>query len=204
MHSQQQQPSRSMNGKHYQGLSLEGLAAHIASSILLWSGGKGSGTINDCKHAIAHNVRAFQRRLIAKKEIGKILITSDAQSTKDKIELEHAIPIGCLMNLLFWAMEVENWPSQAEAAVRVDQLVRENTILVWVTKNEHAKLNEKYQCTMPEDFDTYPWENVLARYVKTPGVSQLVELATAPNTGKPSENDLDVEIEDDFKESPKA
>jgi hypothetical protein len=188
------QPSPSMNGKAYMGLSLPGLAAHIASSILLWR--KGSGTINDCKHAIAHNVRAFQRRLIVRQEIRDVWITSNAAvAEKKQIELEHAIPIGCLMNLLFWKIETTD---STAATAHVDELIRENTVLVWVTRDEHAQLNKNYQCKMPEGFDTYPWENALARYVQTPGVSKLRKWMGSSDTSKPSENDLAAEIEDDF------
>jgi len=187
------QNSPSMNGKAYEGLTLPGLAAHIASSILLWK--KGQGTINDCKHAIAHNVRAFQRRLIAEKEI-EIWVTWEAVTAEKKqIELEHAIPVGCLMNLLFYKVETF---SPSEAAVQVDELLRENTVLVWVTKDEHAELNKCYQCKMPNGFDTYPWRDKLARYTQTPRVSKLSEWVGLTEKTKPAESDLDAEIEGDF------
>lgn len=188
------QPSPSMNGKAYEGLTLPGLAAHIASSILLQK--QKVGTLNDCKHAIAHNVRAFQRRLIAQQETGQVWITSSAaKADKKQVELEHAIPVGCLMNLLFYKVETSD---QTEAAAQVDELIRENTVLVWVTKSEHAELNQKHQCRMPEGFDTYPWEDTLARYKQTPGVSELGKWGGKAEKSKPAEDDLDSEMEDGF------
>lgn len=191
-----------MNGKTYEGLTLPGLASHIASSILLWNKGQGMGTKNDCKHAIGHNVRAYQRRMIAEKVIKNIWITEAArQRDKSQIELEHAIPVGCLMNLLFYKIVGSD---QAAAARQVADLIEESTVLVWVTKAEHLKLNDAYQCKMPEGFDTYPWEDPLARYRKTKDVSQPVPLeesvpTKASEKSKPAEDDLVVETEEDFK-----
>lgn len=183
-----------MNGKSYKGLSLSGLAAHIASSILLLR--TGQGTVNDCKHAIAHNVRAFQRRLIALGEMRDVWITSSAAvAEKTQVELEHAIPVGCLMNLLFYKVETSDL---MKAIVQVDEIIRENTVLVWVTKDEHSKLNKNYQCKMPEGFDTYPWRDTLARYTKTRGVSELSKWTGLPDKSRPAENDLAAEIEEGF------
>jgi hypothetical protein len=186
--------SPSMNDKAFEGLSLPGLAAHIASSILLWNNGR--GTRNDCKHAIAPNVRAFQRRLIALQETCEVWITSKALvAEKREVELEHAIPVGCLMNLLFWKVKTSD---VTKATAEVDTLIRENTVLVWVTKDEHAELNKKYQSKMPEGFDTYPWKCRLARYTQTPSVSELRKWIVVPDPSKPLEDDLDSEMEDDF------
>lgn len=188
-----------MNGKTYEGLTLPGLAAHIASSILLWNHGKGMGTRNDCKHAIAHNVRAYQRRMIAEKVIDEVWITDAAAAAeKSRIELEHAIPVGCLMNLLFHLVDAND---QAEAARQVADIIQHNTVLVWVTKDEHSRLNKAYQCTMPEGFDTYPWKDPLARYRQTDGISELNKQVRAHEKSKPADDDLVVETEADFTPS---
>jgi hypothetical protein len=190
------QTSPSMNGKAYKGLSMPGLAAHIASSILLWNIGK-QGTINDCKHAIAHNVRAFQRRLITEEKVNGVLITSNAlKAEKSLRQLEHAIPVGCLMNLLLFMVKTSEL---SEAATQIDKLLRGNTVLVWVTKDEHAELNKKYQCKMPDGFDTFPWKDKLARYSQTPSVSSLMPKRDgSADKSRPSKDDLDAELEDDF------
>jgi len=141
-------------------------------------------------------VRAFQRRLIALPETCEVWITSKALAAEQKqVELEHAIPVGCLMNLLFWRVKTSD---VREAAAQVDTLIRENTVLVWVTKDEHAELNKKYQSKMPKGFDTYPWKCTLARYTHTPNVSELRRWEGVPDRSKPLEDDLDSEMEDDF------
>lgn len=192
-----EQSSPSMNGKSYQGLSLPGLAAHIASSILLWDNGK-VGTKNDCKHAIAHNVRAYQRRLIQTKPIRDVWITENALSAEAEqkpIELEHAIPVGCLMNLLFFKIA---GTCMQRATAQVIELIEDNTVLVWVTPDEHAKLNKLYQSSMPPGHDTYPWKNKLGRYTQTDGISTLHNRESSRDETKPAEDDLDAEIEGDF------
>ncbi|RZT06253.1 hypothetical protein SAMN05216319_4520 [Duganella sp. CF402] len=187
-------PSPSMNGQSREGLSLPGLAAHIAASIVLWGKGYGHGTKNDCKHAIAHNVRAYQRRLLATKQIKNVWISTAALAARDqkkKIELEHAIPVGCLMNLLFFKID----QTDIEAAKGlVSKLIEESTTLVWVTKDEHGRLD---QCSMPAGYDTYPWEDHLARY-RIAGISLLQRWTGWSDTIRPMQDDLDIEMENDF------
>jgi hypothetical protein len=187
-----------MNGKAYEGLTLPGIASHIASSILLWNNGRGTGTHNDCKHAIGHNVRAYQRRMFAEKKITDIWITEAAAAPeKSQIELEHAIPVGCLMNVLFSEVDATDLVT---AAQQVTALIEKNTVLVWVTKDEHAELNKRYQCTMPPGFDHYPWDDPFARYTQTKCISKLrPHTVKASEKSKPAEDDLDIEIEEDFK-----
>jgi hypothetical protein len=99
------------------------------------------------------------------------------------------------MNLLFHKITTSD---HAEATQQVDMLIRENTVLVWVTKEEHGMLNKQYQCTMPVGFDTYPWKDKLARYTQTSGVSGLSRWQKEDAQSKPAEDDLDSEMESDF------
>jgi hypothetical protein len=167
-----------MNGKSYEGLTFQGMAAQIANAILLWK--SGTGTKNDCKLTIANVVRAFQDRLVAAKDLTDIPYTKAAYQAELESEprhLEHAIPVACLMNVLFHYVSGLDIIS---ASAKVEELIRENTILAWVTLEEHAKLNEKLAHCMPDAFSYYPWEDQWARYVESgvpiPQPVQLLQL----------------------------
>jgi hypothetical protein len=79
-----------------------------------------------------------------------------------KNQKEHAIPVACLLNLIFYSFE----NNEISDSSMIQNLIENNTFLVWVTQFEHLKLNEKYAHSMPDGFDTYPWKNVWARYEK--------------------------------------
>jgi hypothetical protein len=49
-----------VNGKVHEGLSEEGLIAHIANTIGLWRGTPSIGTRNDCKSLVSHAVRRYR------------------------------------------------------------------------------------------------------------------------------------------------
>jgi len=152
--------SVSMNGKSYEGLTSDGMATHIAGAIQLMR--RGIGTRNDCKLVVAHILRQYQNRLIA--DALEVPYTPDARQAEadgDEIELEHAIPVGCIMNVLFHHAAGD---TLQELAAQVTTLLENNTILAYVTPEEHAKLNKQLQSSMPDGFDTYPWRDVWARY----------------------------------------
>ncbi|MGB7481703.1 MAG: hypothetical protein WA924_15360 [Burkholderiaceae bacterium] len=150
-----------MNSKSYERLTLDGMAAHIANAILLYR--SGHGTRNDCKLTIAHLLRQYQARLVANAfEVPCTPAARRADLMEEPTELEHAIPVGCLMNVLF---QYAHGEVLQDLAVNVTSLVQVNTILSRVTPSEHALLNKQCQSSMPSGFDTYPWKNVWARYV---------------------------------------
>jgi hypothetical protein len=155
-----------MNGKSYEGLTFHGMAAQIANAILLWKSGA-AGTKNDCKLTIANVVRAFQERLIATKDLTDIPYTQaayEAELEGESRHLEHAIPVACLMNVLFhYVGDLE----VTAATAKVEELIRENTILAWVTPEEHAKLNGRLAHCMPDAFSYYPWADRWARYLES-------------------------------------
>lgn len=154
-----EQPS--MNRKSFEGLTLEGMSAHIANAMLLYRGGL--GTRNDCKLTIAHLLRQYQARLVADAlEVPYTPAARRADLVGEPTELEHAIPVGCLMNVLF---EYAHGTTVQELAFTATALVNQNTILSRVTPAEHALLNKQCQSSMPLGFATYPWQNVWARYV---------------------------------------
>jgi len=155
------QTAPSMNGKSFKRLTLDGMAAHIANALLL---AQKVGTKNDCKLAIAYVIRAYQRQLFKKMsyEIPFTSAAREAQLKKEAIELEHSIPVGCVMNVLF---HYANGSTHEEMMAQTVRLLKENTVLAWVTPQQHGQLNGKYQSSMPVGFDTYPWQDVWARYV---------------------------------------
>jgi hypothetical protein len=156
------QESSSMNGKSYEGLTLDGMAAHIANAILLMN--RKVGSKNDCKLVTAHVLRQYQGRLMgrAPEDVPYTQAALEAKKKGEYIELEHAIPIGCLMNVLF---HYANGITHEEVTEQVKSIVANNTILAWVTPKEHTQLNKRHQSFMPVGFDTYPWKDVWARYV---------------------------------------
>jgi hypothetical protein len=154
----------SMNGKSQEGLSLEGMASHIASAILLWNKGQGSGTKNDCKLIVSHVLRKYQRFVAKEKHATRIPSTPAARrwemSGKTAI-LEHGIPVACVANVLFHSV---TGPALQKAIEQVKACLEANTVLAWVTPEEHSKLNAQFAHCMPEGYDCYPWRDVWARY----------------------------------------
>lgn len=152
----------SMNGKSRERLSLDGMAAHIANATLLIR--RGIGTKNDWKLAIAFILRAYHQEFTKKvaHDIPHTPAALDARARGEATELEHAIPVGCIMNVLYHYAQGD---THDEVTKQVNSLIVQNTILARVTPDEHAKLNAKHQASMPTGFDTYPWKDVWARYV---------------------------------------
>jgi hypothetical protein len=152
----------SMNEKSYEGLTYKGMALHIANAIALHR--RRVGTKNDCKLVVAHLIRTYQSRLIGDGQL-PVRYTEAARSAElagDPIELEHAVPVGCLMNVLFHHLPVDDIMSAGE---EVSRLVCENSILAYVTPEEHLRLNQmKLSSSMPAGFDFFPWKDVWARY----------------------------------------
>lgn len=160
-----EQPS--MNGKSYEGLTLDGMAAHIGNAILLMN--RKIGTRNDCKLTVAHLLRQYQNRLSLStpEDIPYTPAALNAEQLGHLVELEHAIPVGCLLNVLF---HYADGGTHEEVTAQAKNLIEANTILAWVTPEEHRLLNKKHQSSFPAGFDTYPWRDVWARYVAS-GVS---------------------------------
>jgi hypothetical protein len=152
-----------MNGKSREGLTLAGMASHIASAILLYREGKG-GTKNDCKLVVSHILRTYQRFQANTQDLNLLPATPNARAAiieGKRAILEHAIPAGCVVNALIHYVKGTRIE---EATPQVRSIIDEGTMLAWVTAKEHSVLNEDYMHTMPVGADCYPWINKWARY----------------------------------------
>jgi hypothetical protein len=157
----------SMNGKSWEGLSLEGMASHIASAILLWNKGQGVGTKNDCKLIVSYVVRKYQAFSAKANNLTQIPSTLAARRWKingKKPVLEHGIPVACVVNGLF---HIVTGPNLQSAIEQVETCLEANTVLAWVTPREHSRLNARFAQSMPVGYDSYPWKDKWARYRKS-------------------------------------
>lgn len=150
-----------MNGRSYEGLSEQGLVAHIVNAISLWRQVPKGSTDNDCKLVIAHAVRAYQRLRYPPTRGLPATAAARAQLLAGETAIrEHVVPVGCVLNALMHLVV----PGDTEAArEKATEILETSTILAWVIKDEHAKLS---QDTMPEKYASYPWKNVWARYLE--------------------------------------
>jgi hypothetical protein len=167
-----------MNGKSKEGLTLDGLASQIANAIRCHYNDK--TTRNDGILMVAHAVRAYHSRFRKEhKNEMKIRWSEDAFSIQKDLHLEHAIPVACITNVLFYALmhkSSTNLTPQA-ATELVTKIIERNIHLVWVTKDDHDKLNAKYASSMPPGYDTFPWRDPWARYRES-GVKILEPVPT--------------------------
>jgi hypothetical protein len=147
------------------GLTFDGLAAQIVSSIATWKKA-GHGTINDCQVVVNHLIRKYHDRLLA---LGQIVVpcTTAAQTARergDKTQREHIIPVACVMAELLKrdALISENF---TDAIATTRDILDTTARLVWVDKDEAQMLkNAKVDNCMPPACGDYPWTNHLERY----------------------------------------
>lgn len=157
--------------KAREGLTLEGILAHITSAILLWDCGKGRGTQNDCQLSINHLLRTYHHRKLKEDSYGPVPATREgraAYTAGSGYHLEHAIPIACVMWALFNNVTEREFGSAYE---QVQEVIRNTMHVAYVTHKEHADLNREFASSMPSG-STYPWPDPWIRYkeagVETP------------------------------------
>ncbi len=147
------------------GLTLDGLAAQIVSSIATWRKAN-HGTINDCQVVVNHLIRKYHDRLLASKEIS-VSWTRDAHAAVmqgEKPRKEHIIPVACVMAVLLKddAIISENFK---EGISKTHEILKKTAKLAWVSKAEAQKLKDsEVDDCMPPACGDYPWENYLERY----------------------------------------
>jgi hypothetical protein len=149
--------------KAREGLTLEGIAAHITSAILLWGHGKGRGTQNDCQLSINHLLRTYHHLKLRKGLYGLVPATPKgrkAHTNGSGYHLEHAIPIACVMWALFNKVTERGFD---RAYDQVQEVINSTMYVAYVTHEEHAKLNRKFASSMPSG-STYPWSDPWIRY----------------------------------------
>lgn len=155
-----------------QGLTLDGMRAHIANAIILWNLGKDNdnkwrGTQNDCQLVLNWVLRSYHQKMLRDNLYGKIHSTQDGHKALQNgtgYHLEHAIPVACIMWALFNEVQSRTLP---EAIEQVRAVIDNTMKVAYVSHKEHGDLNTVYSCTMPKDYEKYPWtgDAVWARYV---------------------------------------
>lgn len=151
--------------KVYEGLSTDGIAAHITSSLLLWNRTNGKGTQNDCQLVINNLLRAYHRLKLNRGLYGKVRATTGGLAAKAKgsgYHLEHAIPIACVMWALLDEVRERDFNKEYD---QVKTIIDSTMHVAYVTQNEHMTLNKFYSCSMLEGHEKYPWVDPWGRYV---------------------------------------
>ncbi|MET3119974.1 hypothetical protein AAKU64_004222 [Undibacterium sp. GrIS 1.8] len=151
------------NGKIYEGLSLNGIANQIASSLRCFHENK--GTSNDCQLTINPLVRAYHAMII--REWGIVLpATPLAKETRNKGKSairEHRIPTHAVVCLLMYIDPKDD--SETETFdIRVKKVLDSTFKMAWVVKDEHEKLNRKYMHSLPIDHESTLEELAIRRY----------------------------------------
>lgn len=149
--------------KAREGLTLQGIVAHITCAILLWDRGKGRGTQNDCQLSINHLLRTYHHLKLKKRLYGQVPATPAgrlAHSAGSGYHLEHAIPIACVMWALFNHVTERDFD---KAYQQVQKVIDATMYVAYVTHAEHAKLNRLFPSSMPSGYD-YPWLDPWIRY----------------------------------------
>lgn len=150
--------------KSREGLTPEGILAHMASAIMLWR--NGIGTQNDCQLGLNFLLRRYHLRMLEERRYGDIPATPDGYRAVGEgagHHLEHAIPIASIM----WALLNEVTATVlAEAIEQARNVVDSTMLLAYVSTAEHRRLNTAFACTMPAHAAEYPWkgDDVWARY----------------------------------------
>jgi hypothetical protein len=149
--------------KAREGLTLQGITAHITCAILLWDRGRGRGTQNDCQLSINHLLRTYHNLKLKKSLYGRVPATPKgriAHAAGSGYHLEHAIPIACVMWALFNNVTERNFD---RAYGQVQKVIDDTMYVAYVTHKEHAELNLQFASSMPSGA-TYPWSDPWIRY----------------------------------------
>ncbi|MGG7604699.1 hypothetical protein [Massilia sp. BKSP1R2A-1] len=151
--------------KSYEGLTLEGIAAQIVHSVLVWKTHELS-TRNDCQLVVNNLIRSYHARLAARSKdplpSSKKAITERKRGNKPIVE--HAIPVACIMKHLLEKTVKGDFVDGPALIPKVMKVLDATALRAWVTKSEHNALrNLGLECCMPEGHK-HPWPDRWARY----------------------------------------
>jgi hypothetical protein len=151
--------------KSYEGLTLEGIAAQIAHSILVWKTYRLS-TRNDCQLVVNSLIRSYHTRLAARSRnplpSSKKAVAERKRGNKPIVE--HAIPVACVMKHLLERTVKGDFADVPALIPKVMKVLDESALRAWVAKSEHDALrNLGLEICMPEGHK-HPWPDRWARY----------------------------------------
>jgi len=151
--------------KSYEGLTLEGIAAQIIHSIIVWKTFKLS-TRNDCQLVVNSLIRAYHSRLAAK---NKTLLPSSKKAIAERKRgkrpvVEHAIPVACIMQHLLEKTVRGDFTTAQKLIPKVMKILEDSALRAWVAKSEHDTLRALgLEICMPNGHK-HPWPDRWARY----------------------------------------
>jgi hypothetical protein len=151
--------------KSYEGLTLEGIAAQIIHSIIVWKTFKLS-TRNDCQLVVNSLIRAYHSRLAAKNKTSlpssKKAIAGRKRGNRPVVE--HAIPVACIMQHLLDKTVKGDFTAAEKMIPKVMKILDASALRAWVAKSEHDTLRTLgLEICMP-DGHKHPWPDRWARY----------------------------------------
>jgi hypothetical protein len=160
--------------RSFEGLSLDGLLAHIINAITLFN--SKVGTKNDCQLVVNFLIRKYHNRLF-KKGILKIQQTKEARDAIAKGEMvirEHAIPVACIMSIL-----IEDDSIGKDDLIKVTEKVKSflncSAKIVLISKREDGLLKSAgLDYSMPSGFESPPWKEPFVRY-RVAKLSEIID-----------------------------
>lgn len=158
-------PQKPLPFKSREGLTLEGIAAQIVHSIIVWKTLKLS-TRNDCQLVVNNLIRAYHTRLAAtqKTTLPSSKKAVAARKRGQKPVVEHAIPVACIMQHLLEKTVKGDFSAAQKLIPKVMKVLNDSALRAWVSKSEHDTLRSLGLEICNPEGHKHPWPDRWARY----------------------------------------